>query len=550
MKQLNFCIKTAAVALLLINGAFVSAQVTIGSLDKPAATLDVKASAPANVSVPEGVIVPRLTKEQINAKRTAYTAAQTGAEVYVTDYSAPSISGYSDQIGCVGFAYWDGTHWVTNCGASPTYVRIVANPQPFTFYELGTETETALTVSATGSSALTYQWRKITGSNINVLISDSCTATDGAGFNTPSFTPRVAGSRSATNTLTASKNGMYRYFVRIKNDTGETVDSEIAEVAVGCGAKNLQGEWISFMCNNLGADNNTMAVQKSTSITVISNAGVAANTFLRSANERSLYGDLYQWGRMADGHQDRNAIHENGTGGTDADNSVAWNTTTPPTYETWTIPGTSPAVQAPINQVARADATYYGKFIKTTTANDNNWYAGVSTTQSAADMLWRESANDANDPCRKVDATGIVPSGNVAAWYPPTSASARNSGTGWRIPSQSEWAMLYRGGSTSGSTAIAMANTWVWYQLSASATEGAKGYELKPDGVTTTLFLPTSGYRTNNNALLSYSAVRGYYWSGSVSGINAYSFYFNGSNLYVSNVSNRGNGLAIRCIKN
>jgi len=547
MKQLNFCIKMATVALLLCNGAFVNAQVTVGSLDKPAATLDVVAS-PTGSPTADGVIVPRLTKEQINARRALYTPAQTGAEVYVTDYSALSISGYSDQIGCVGFAYWDGTHWVTNCGASPTYVRIVVQPQQFTFYELGTETETALTVSATGSSVLSYQWRKITSSNINFRISDSCTVADGAGFNTPSFIPRVAASRNATNTLTASKNGMYRYFVRITNATGETVDSDIAEVAVGCGAKNLQGEWISFMCNNLGADNNTMAVQETTSILLNSNSSVVINTFLRSADERNLYGDLYQWGRIADGHENRNAISEGGTGGDDGnDNCASWNAITPPTYETWNIPGTSPVVQMPINQISRTDDTYYGKFVKTLSANNSNWFVG---SVSATDLLWQESANNSNDPCRKVDATGVVPSGNVDAWYPPTSSSPRTSNTGWRLPSQSEWASLFRGGSTAGAPSIAMANTLVWYQISNSVTEGVRGLEFKPDGATTTLFLSANGYRNSSAALLYYTGAAGYYWSGSISGINAFNFVFNSSNVNPANVSSRGFGFAVRCIKN
>jgi len=548
MRKSNFFSTMAAVALLC-NGAFLNAQVTIGSDAVPAATLDVR-TLPSSSTTPDGVLVPRMTKAQINAKQSLYTAAQTGAEVYITDFSAPSVTGYSDQIGCVGFVYWDGTQWVSNCGVAPSFVKIVAQPKQFTFYETGVETETPLTVSASGSSVLSYQWFKITGSNINARVSAPCGSADGTGFNTPSFTPKVARSLNANTTLMASKNGFYRYYVRVANNSNDTVYSDVVEVAVGCGAKNLQGEWISFMCNNLGAANNTIAVQKTTSITLTANTSVT-NGFLHSADERNLYGDLYQWGRIADGHQDRNAISENGTGGVDgSDNCVVWNTTTPPTYETWTIPGTTPAVQMPINQVSRADVTYYGKFIKTTATTNNNWYGGASTTQSNADLLWRESANNANDPCRKVDANGVVPSGNVDAWYPPLASSPQSSNTGWRMPSQSEWASLFRGGSTSGNPNIAMANTWSWYQLSNSATEGAKGYEVKPDGATTTLFLPAGGYRNSNNAQLYNSGGFGYCWSGSVSGTNAFYLNFTSSTVNPSGVNSRGLGMSVRCIKN
>jgi len=111
MKQLNFCIKLATVALLLINGAFASAQVTIGSLDKPAATLDVKASAPANVSVPEGVIVPRLTKEQINDNN-----------------SAPKMLYNLNQSGSLGLAAgvnynWDANYDMSNFDDNPQFVN-------------------------------------------------------------------------------------------------------------------------------------------------------------------------------------------------------------------------------------------------------------------------------------------------------------------------------------------------------------------------------------------------------------------------------------------
>ena len=530
---------TSLLGMMLLAPMGATAQVTIGSGDLPQATLDVVATAPGDATVPEGVIVPRLTKAQINAKQASYTAAQTGATVYVTDFSAPSVSGYSDRISCIGFAYWSGSQWMTNCDAVTTK-KTITQPQPFTFYERGTETPVALTFTVTG--AVTYEWRKITSSNIHVRISEPCTAADGTGFNTASFTPTgvIKGS-----TEIAGNTGFYRYFCVATDQTGDEVTSNLAEVAVGCGAKGMNGEWLSFMCHNLGATTTrAIAGFKSTSITLVANSAASGN-FLRSANERSLYGDLYQWGRIADGHQNRNAIPVNGTGGVDAtDNCRAWNTTTPPTYESYTIPGTS--TRMPVNQVARG-TTYYGRFIKSLSANYYNWYIG---TTASADDLWRESAYNANDPCRKVTTDGTVPSGNVAGWYPTSSTSPQTSGTNWRIPSQSEWADLYRGGTTGGSPANALANTWTWYQLSSSATEGAKGYEVKPDGVTTTLFLPASGIRNNGTALLSSSGSGGYYWSGSHIDGNSFSLYFGSGSVVPAGSSYRGYGFALRCIKN
>jgi hypothetical protein len=46
----------------------------------------------------------------------------------------------------------------------------------------------------------------------------------------------------------------------------------------------------------------------------------------------------------------------------------------------------------------------------------------------------------------------------------------------------------------------------------------AAGYEIKPDGVTTTLFLPAAGYRGSGNGQLSYPGITGYYWSVTIYG--------------------------------
>jgi len=520
------------------------AQVTIGSTDFPRATLDVRAFKTDGTTA-EGVIVPRLTKAQINAKQAQYGVPQTGATVYVTDFSAPSVTNYSDQIGCIGFAYWNGVQWIMDCGAVLTYVNIATQPKPFTFYERGLETAAALTVGASGSSALTYQWRKITGNNIHVRISEPCTATDGTGFNTASFTPNVI--KGTTNN--AVNTGFYRYFVRVTNATGDVIDSNLAEVAVGCGAKDLNGEWLSFMCFNLGATRQTISAQQ-TSIITFSVANTVDGIHTMVADEGNTYGDLFQWGRIADGHEKRSAIAAGSTGGGDGDNQVAWNVTTPPTYELGNILGTSQ--RYPWLQVSRTDATYYGKFIRTLVGNEHNWYVG---TASNSDQLWRDNAFAPNDPCQKVTAAGTFPSGSATGagtWYPDASSSSAggSSGTGWRIPSQFEWASLFRGGTVTANRTLALANTWDWYQLSSSATEGAKGYAIKPDGATTTLFLPANGTRSPTNALLYNQGASGYYWSGSIAGVNAYGLTLTSNTVYPGTVSSRGYGFALRCIKN
>ena len=527
--------------LLIWGAASLKSQVTIGSLEPPKATLDVVAVQPDNAAIPEGVIVPRLTKAQINAKKDAYTSAQVGATVYITDVSAPSISGYSDQVGCLGFAYWNGVQWITNCAAPPTYIRFNTDGQPkaFSFYEEGTETPAALTVNVSASSAISYQWYIVTGSNIHVPVARACTATDGAGFNTASFTPRVAGALNSNTTRLASKNGFYRYYCVAVNLTGETVTSDIAEVAVGCGAKDMYGNWVSFMCFNLGAEPQTMEAQRATVLDIQPNPSVTNNT-LRSANERTVLGDLFQWGRIADGHENRDLISLNGTGGVDAtDNCKVWAADI--AYENGNALGT--AGQAYPYQQVKRNTDFYGKFVKGLQTNDYNWYAGTGILSIALDQLWRQSAFAPNDPCQHIMSDGKT----YSTFYPdanPTSNAAGSSGTGWRIPTQDEWGSIFRGGTGSGSASTAMANTWTWF------SGGTNGHDVKPDGVTATLFLPTSGTRFSGSGLLANQGISGYYWTGTILGANAVYLYFTSGSVNVANGSYRGQGMTLRCIKN
>jgi uncharacterized protein (TIGR02145 family) len=287
------------------------------------------------------------------------------------------------------------------------------------------------------------------------------------------------------------------------------------------------GEWISFLCFNLGATQLTIAAQKAYSITFpAANDDNGLHTYV--ANEENLYGDLYQWGRIGDGHEKRQsaaAVYDGGT----------------ITYEDGNILSSQ---RYPWQQVARANATFYGKFIRTAVTTNYNWY----TNTANIDQLWRGSVFAPNDPCQKITADGLT----YSTYYPPTDASSTaggTSGTGWHTPSQDEWGALYKGGTFSGSPANAQANTWTWFGGS-SGTNGTKGYELKPDGVTTTLFLPACGNRLTSDGSLYYQGSGGTYWSATVAGTNAYYLNFSSSDVVPASTNYRGYGFALRCVKN
>ncbi|MDR0742940.1 MAG: hypothetical protein LBF05_01085, partial [Tannerella sp.] len=129
------------------------------------------------------------------------------------------------------------------------------------------------------------------------------------------------------------------------NTTRAIVYSNVAEIALGCGAKTFDGGWLSFMCYNLGADSNlSMDEQMAYSTTLDTDA--------------TVMGDLYQWGRMTDGHEKR-------------------------TSERTTTLAT--------NIEATEPAEVIGKFIAD--GSTEHWLTGIS------DILLNSATKTSNDPC-------------------------------------------------------------------------------------------------------------------------------------------------------
>lgn len=79
----------------------------------PAVTLDVTSRTTGTATtVPEGLIAPRLTIADLNAKASAYGAAQAGSLIYVTDASNGSPSGQTGNINAAGYYFFDGSVWL------------------------------------------------------------------------------------------------------------------------------------------------------------------------------------------------------------------------------------------------------------------------------------------------------------------------------------------------------------------------------------------------------------------------------------------------------
>ncbi|GHU62918.1 hypothetical protein FACS1894123_04680 [Bacteroidia bacterium] len=169
--------------------------------------------------------------------------------------------------------------------------------------------------------------------------------------------------------------------------------------------------------------------------------------------------------------------------------------------------------------------------------------AGQSPT--ASDLLWRTGRFIQNDPCAHYKTDGTY----QKFWYDggTDTEACTDAGTGWRTPSQEEWGELYKGGTHSGTSATATANTWVW-----NSTGINGGYEIKPDGVNTTLFLPANGIRDQgDNGIFNLQGSQGQYWSvGIVGKSGAHALSFNKESVDPADTKARSYGFALRCIKN
>ena len=518
MKKQKLFFKVAAAALLLSNGAFMSAQVTVGSEKIPETySLLELVSNHSN-----GLRLPQMTTAQRDAMADAAFKANTKAQ---------GLRIFNTTTRCV--ETWNGTVWITEC-EPPVDPSTVTTPGDGTLVgrvcfdidesntdnnscgsqaaRLGTQANFAavsdytytFTASATGT---VKNVRYVVQETADLLI-----GTQGTAYLYGKLEPdNMANGDSRTltlnfrNTLNNPSSPVYGltrdqaahvtiniiYFDGTE-DVKIYMTLNIQDCICGCSVKSTltappYNGWLTFMCYNLGAKD--MSITEQMNYTTTSTA------------DSTVYGNLYQWGRIADGHQFRNSQSylTNGTGSQ-----------------------SSPVADANLDANGQVKSTFtaYGKFIKNN-VSPKDWHV------TRNDNLWDFSIYPSNNPCPE----------------------------GWRVPTQTEVLSIINGDTIQVNSILAAGytatsgNKWVW------SNTPTPGCLITPSGSNApTLFLPAAGVRNADDSSLTGLGLAGvglggyYWWSTPRAGGYTNRLQFTNSGMQMNWDSFRANGFSVRCV--
>ena len=251
-------------------------------------------------------------------------------------------------------------------------------------------------------------------------------------------------------------------------------------------------------------------------------------------NDAGDLGDLYQWGRVADGHEKivwiKNSIHANtftsGVGGTS--DVVAYD-------DASHINPSTGQVYDPNDNLAGLG--FYGNFINSV----QDWGTFFGNTLICNDR-WGNTFNDrANAPV------------SLSGWT--SKAQANNPcPTGWRIPSRYEFWDIYRGDGITDPTSITngaydtnvTSNPWRWRNLQ---TNSIGGVIITNNATDAKVYLPAAGQRVNTG--VSSVVHSGSYWSSTHStAAAAYLLSFDSGSVNAATGfgSMSSGGMSIRCV--
>lgn len=224
---------------ILFAGYTVNAQIGINT-NTPNATLDVVGSA-ADTSKFDGIIAPRLTGLELKAKN--YTAAQTGAMVYVTvAESAPT--GQTLNVVSPGYYYFDGTLW---SGLSTDWYTTGNSGTTATAASLGVDISSGNYLGTNDGQNLVFATQK----NVKGILDTNGNLRGGNANNTSG--PYASFSWGSNNTLS---NNSSSNVALGRNNTVSAQGGNFPGAAIGMGNTATNGAKIIGNSNNADGANN------------------------------------------------------------------------------------------------------------------------------------------------------------------------------------------------------------------------------------------------------------------------------------------------------
>ncbi|MCL2596438.1 MAG: hypothetical protein FWD66_02000 [Paludibacter sp.] len=581
MKKNKLFSAIAAVVLLLSNGAFLSAQVTVGS-DKVPETYSLLELV-SNHS--NGLRLPQMT--------TAQRDAMTNTADFKTNPNAQGLTIFNTTTYCV--ETWNGNTWISQCMDCSKVVFPVLQSS----YTLCTgATFSDLTASVGGNerwyndpsggaardnvdplvSGKTYYAEEFVGSCINptrypVTVTLGSCSTPPTGGNLTTFTNVMydfqhqtllaynsSGMPTTYRWQFSENNSVFNDITDVPNSNFYTVPAHFADSYANAGTTGLYFRCIlsnpkgstttntlnilfintsssGYAYDVINGDTVRYLTIQTTNTNFPSGTMKIALTSLGASenNDAGDLGDFYQWGRVKDGHEHIvwnkdanyiNTIEPTGNGAT----SIA-------------IPGPAPAADLDANgQIKPTSTTFLGNFITVSSGywdngNNNLWGNGVTATRPA--------------PGSDIPLSSPPPS--TSSWtYQVNNPCPDN----WSVPSSwNFWDICTGTGTdvfsvTDGTNYDGTVNNWAWRTTTTNAIGGA--IITNADGEK--VFLPAAGYRNYTNASLNSVGTYGYYWSSSVITVaftNTHACYlrFYSSFVYPGyNSNNRALGFSVRCV--
>lgn len=227
---------------------FGNAQVGIDT-NTPQATLDITGK-PTIATVADGVIAPRLSLANLNAKSAAYTTPQTGAIVYVNDISGATGTGSTASIDATGYYYFDGTNWIKFRPAPGISSNIYTSDGTLSANRTVIQGGNTLTFTGTATNAFS-----VDGTTFSV---DAANNRIGLGTATPTSTLDVQGDAriSTMSPLNATSSPLYW------NATTGALEAASTKKPFNTYRYTitLNSDWISDLNTNISTTNYTLII--------------------------------------------------------------------------------------------------------------------------------------------------------------------------------------------------------------------------------------------------------------------------------------------------